>query len=107
MPEGVLNQLRQNLAGSLGTLLEGPGEVALFMYDNNAFVVESFLDETVTVKVTMDQGITFVNDVRTGEKITGTQRIAPEFRGRKFGKDVAVFELEVKPHSFRAITKGM
>ncbi len=104
MPEGVLNQLRQNMAGSLGTVLEGPGEVSLFMYDNNAFVVESFLDETVTVKVTMDPGITDVTDVRTGEMITGTQRLAPEFRGRKFGKDVAVFELEVKPHSFRAFT---
>ncbi|MFH0755894.1 MAG: hypothetical protein V2B15_01230 [Bacteroidota bacterium] len=104
MPEGVLNQLRQNIAGSLGTVLEGPGEVGLFMYDNNAFVVESFLDETVTVHVTVDPVITEVTDVMTGEKIQGTQRLAPEFRGRKFGKDVNVIELEVKPHSFRAFS---
>ncbi len=104
LPQGVLNQLRQYVAGSLGTLLEGPGEVSLFMYDNNAFVLESFLDETVTIKVTLDPGVTVVTDVMTGEKITGSERVAPEFRGRKFGKDVNVFEMEIKPHSFRTLT---
>lgn len=105
MPDGVLNRLRQVIAGSLGTVLEGAGELSLIMYDNNTFVVESFLDEAVTINVTMDTGIAEVKDVNTGEKITATRRNAPEFRGRKFGKDVNVFEMEIKAHSFRAFLK--
>ena len=102
MPDGVLNRLRQDIAGSLGTVLEGPGELSLIMYDNQTFVVESFLDEAVTVSVTMDTGIAEVSDLNSGERIAATRRKAPEFRGRKFGNDVNVVELEIKAHSFRA-----
>lgn len=105
MPEGVLNRLRQDVAGNLGIILEGPGEVSLLIYDNNSFVVESFLDETVTVKILLDPGVTEVTDVMSGEKLSGAQRIAPVFMGRKFGKDVNVFEMEIKAHSFRAFVR--
>jgi len=104
MPEGVLNRIRQDVAGSLETLLEGPGEVSIFLYDNASFVLESFLDEEQTVRVLMDPAVRELTDVRSGEKIQGKQRIAPEFMGRKFGKDYAVFELEIKAHSFRAFS---
>ena len=104
MPEGVLNRIRQDVAGSLGVVLEGPGEVSLFTYDNGSFVVESFLDEKVSVNVLMDPDIQELTDVMSGAKIWSTPRIAPEFMGRKFGKDVSVFQLEIMPHSFRAFT---
>jgi len=102
MPEGVLNRIRQDVAGSQSVLLEGPGEVTLFLYDNGSFVVESFLDEKVSVKVVLDPAILQITDVMSGEKLPASQRIAPEFGGRKFGKDVSVIDLEIMPHSFRA-----
>jgi hypothetical protein len=102
MPEGVLNQIRQDVAGSQGLVLEGPGEVSIFLYDNGTFVVESFLDESVDVRVLMNPEIQEVTDLMSGQKISGTIRIAPEFRGLKFGKDMSVIELEIKAHSFRA-----
>jgi hypothetical protein len=102
MPEGVLNRIRQELAGNLDVVLEGPGEVSLFLYDNHSFVLESFLDEEVVVRVTAAPEFHQLTDVSSGEKIKGTERTAPEFRGIKFGKDVNVFELKIKPHSFRA-----
>jgi hypothetical protein len=106
LPEGVLNRIRQDVAGSLGVALEGPGEVSLFLYDNGAFVVESFLDQKVKVHVLVDPAIGEVTDVLTGEAISGEQRIAPEFMGRKFGKDATVLVLEIPPHSYRAFTYG-
>lgn len=102
LPEGVLNRIRQELAGNLQVLLEGPGEVSLFTYDNRSFVLESFLDEEVAVRVLVDPDVIELSEVSTGELISGTERLAPEFRGIKFGKDVKVFELKIKPHSFRA-----
>ena len=104
MPEGVLNRIRQEVAGSLEVVLEGPGEVSLFVYDNGSFVVESFLDEEVDLRVLMDPYIHQLTDVSTGEKISGIARNAPVFMNRKFGKDVYVFELKIKPHSFRTFT---
>lgn len=102
LPENVLNRLRQTVAGNLNVQLEGPGEVSLFVYDNNSFVVESFLDEEVSVKILLDEISGEITDVATGGKIVGNLRKAPEFRNRKYGKDVTVFEVELKPHSFKA-----
>jgi hypothetical protein len=71
---------------------------------NGSFVIESFLDEETVVRVLVDPDIHQLTDVSTGEKIMGTARNAPVFRDMKFGKDVYVFELKIKPHSFRAFT---
>ncbi len=50
-PEGALNQIRTVLGRDLKARLEGPAKVSLFVYDNDKVIVESFLDEPVSVKV--------------------------------------------------------
>ncbi|MFW6287834.1 MAG: hypothetical protein ACOC2J_03695, partial [bacterium] len=62
LPEAVLNQLRSIIAGHLDVLLEAPAEVSLFVYNNNSFVVESFLHEEVSVKIVLDKNIGQVTD---------------------------------------------
>jgi hypothetical protein len=104
LPAPVLNSLRQTVAGHLNVKLEGPGEVSLFVYDNNSFVVHSFLDEEVTMSVLVDKTAVEITDVASGEEIEGTIREAPVFRNRKMGEDAMVFEVKIKPHSFRAFT---
>ena len=104
LPENVLNWLRETVAGNLDVQLEGPGEVSLFVYDNNSFVVHSFLDEEVTVSVLLDKTGVEITDVASGEEIEGILREAPVFRNRKMGEDITVFEVTIKPHSFRAFT---
>jgi hypothetical protein len=105
MPEKVLNSLRQNIAGTLGISIEGQGEISLFVYDNNSFVVESFLDKEATINIVFDEETEQITDVLTGEIIPGNFREAPAFRNRKFGKDANTFEVSIKPHSFKAFTK--
>lgn len=51
LPEGALNQIRTVLGRDLKARLEGPAKVSLFVYDNDKVIVESFLDEPVSVKV--------------------------------------------------------
>ena len=104
MPQAVLNRLRQQIAGSLDVVLEGPAEVSLFVYDNRSFVVESFLDREVTVRVVLDRPHNRITDVAAGEVIPGTFREAPSFRNRKLGEDSYLFEITLKPHSFRAFS---
>jgi hypothetical protein len=100
----VLNRMRQIVAGDLPVSIEAPGEVSLFVYDNNSFVVESFLDKEVKIKILLDKGAKQITNVATGEIITGVERSAPTFRNRKFGKDAVVFEVTLKPHSFKGFT---
>ncbi len=104
LPDNVLNRLRQAVAGDLPVTMEGPGEVSLFVYDNKSFVVESFLDTEVSFKILLDREYGEISNVSTGEKITGTARNAMTFRNRKFGKDYMVFDVTLKPHSFKAFT---
>jgi hypothetical protein len=101
LPESVLNRLRQIVAGDLKVSVEAPGEVSLFVYDNNSFVVESFLDKEVKIKILLEKGAKQITDVATGEIITGVERPAPVFRTSIFGKDAAVFEVTLKAHSFK------
>ena len=102
LPEPTLNKIRQEVAGSLGVTLEGPGEVSLFVYDNNSFVVESFLDKEVTVKVVLNGKESKITGVASEETIQGEMRKAPVMRGRKLGEDAMVFQVTLKPHSFKA-----
>jgi len=101
LPEPVLNRLRQIIAGDLPVSIEASGEVSLFAYDNNSFVVESFLDKEVTIKVLLDKNVKQITNVVTGETTKGIVRMAPAFRNRKFGKDASIFEVTLKPHSFK------
>jgi hypothetical protein len=104
LPPTALNRLRQTVAGHLPTLLEGPGEVSLFVYDNNSFVVHSFLDEEVTVKIIMHEKTAHLLDAASGDKVTGTMRRPPAFGTRRAGNETMVFDVIVAPHSFRAFT---
>ena len=104
LPQPVLDRLRQVVAGHLEVQLEGPGEVSLFAYDNHSFVVHSFLDEEVTVKVCINRETELITDAATGEKLKGQWREAPVRRNRKVGQDAALFTVSLKPHSFRAFT---
>ena len=104
LPEIALNRIRQVATEGMKVSLEGPGEVSLFVYDNNAFVVESFLDHAVTVRLILDIDTKQIEEVPSENILKGSDRIAPSFMNRKFGKDVSVFEIALQPHSFRAFT---
>lgn len=101
LPENALNRIRQVATGGMNVLLEGPAEVSLFAYDNHSFVAESFLDHEVTVRFVLDIGTKQITEIPSGGVIKGTDRLAPSFMNRKFGTDSSVFEVTLKPHSFR------
>ncbi len=104
LPENVLNRLRQTVAGNLPVNMEGPGEVSLFVYDNNSFVIESFLDKEVTVRILLGKDSNKITNVETKEATEGTSRSAFGFGNRRTGNDAMVFEVTLKPHSFKAFT---
>lgn len=66
LPEGVLNAYRRVLSQDLDMYIEGPAKVSLFLYDNGTFIVESFRDEPVTIRLVTNKKIEAVKDMLKG-----------------------------------------
>lgn len=61
-PEAALNVIRTILSQDLPLRIEGPAKVALMVYDNDTFIVESLLDKAVTIRIVANEkGITLQN----------------------------------------------
>jgi hypothetical protein len=97
LPAGVLNRLRECLAGELPVRLEGPSQMALFAYDNQTFIVESFRDEALEVRVVLKDSVEKVQDLLGGEQLSGEDLL--DWRGAPRGEKA--YALQLKPHSWR------
>lgn len=104
LPTDVLDAIRRYLEPGLPVRLEGPAKVSLFTYDNDTFVVESYLDHPVAVRITGSFG--HIQNLMTEVTLTGspvTTRFFPPPRSetaqapRQYG-----FDLRIEPHSFVA-----
>jgi hypothetical protein len=97
LPPEVLNRLREALGGDLPVRLVGPAQVALFVYDNDTFIVASFLPESVEVQAVVESGVPGITDLLSGEALSGVE--LQDWRGKSTGKKG--YRLALKPHSFR------
>ncbi len=98
LPAEVLNRLRSILSYDVPVRIEGPSQVALFTYDNDSFVVESFHHEPVTINVVTQQASASIQDVVTGQKYEGTAGRGDRVYGRT-SEDVTRYQVVIPPHS--------
>jgi hypothetical protein len=107
LPVGVLNAFRQLLSKDLDIRIDAPAKVGLFLYDNGAFIVESFLDEPVTIKIHAKEGIDRLTDI-LGGAVIDKQVTKSEAVGRRFRADdkVNVFRVTLMPHSYKVFSKN-
>ena len=82
--------------------LEAPAQVALFLYDNDTFIVESFLDHSTDVRLVVDEFLPGIQDVLSGEMLAGED--LRDWRGQKIAK--TGYAVTLKPHSFRVFRAG-
>ncbi|MDR1938464.1 MAG: hypothetical protein LBQ73_08210 [Tannerellaceae bacterium] len=108
LPVGVLNVFRQILGKDLDLRIDAPAKVGLFLYDNGTFIVESFRDEPVTIRIHAKEGIDRITDLLSGSVIE--KQPEPEPAGiylRRFRADDKnnVFRITLMPHSYRVFSK--
>ncbi len=104
-PPAVLSVIRAALGSSEPVRLEtAPAQVALFRYDNNAFIVQNYLSTSSEIAVSMAGKVAQIHDMLTGKDIMP----APE-TGRGFGAPGAAarerrtsFTFSVPAHSYAA-----
>jgi hypothetical protein len=94
LPAPVLNRIRQVATKGLPVRLEGPSRVALLAYDNDAYVVHSFLDRMASVDLVTEGRDMALVDVQTG--------VAPPAQQRG---DSTAFSVFLEPHSQRALER--
>lgn len=107
LPDGVLNQIRMVMSQDLKVRIEAPAKVSLFVYDNDTFIVESFLDEPVTIKVFTPENNRSVSDLVSGATIecTAPARNITVRRGMKVNTSNS-FSLTLEPHTYRVFSLG-
>ncbi|MBO5983766.1 MAG: hypothetical protein J6P90_01950 [Rikenellaceae bacterium] len=101
LPDVALNRIRDLVSARvLPYTIEGPNDVALYIYDNNTIVVESFHDEPITINVVGARaGNNIAKDMLTGDSIKASERQA---MGRGATAKSA-YRVTLKPHSFRVL----
>ncbi len=104
LPEGVLNAWRQVVCKDMDVRIEGPSNVSLYVYDNGTFIVESFLDEPVTINVRTDENISKLNDLIDGSLINEFKPLDPPvtMSYRNMPAPSNTFKVTIMPHSYRA-----
>ena len=100
LPETILNSFRKTLSSDQSIRIEAPAKVALFLYDNGTFIVESFMDEPVTIQIVTSEDIASLKDMLSGAALEKLPIVTPAFRWVQPEK-VNRFRLTLMPHSYK------
>jgi hypothetical protein len=102
LPPEVLSAIKNFVMRGFPVRLDGPANVALFAYDNNTFIVESFLpvETSVSVSITGDKGK--LRNLLTGEVMAGQAQTFGGFGRRRpgGGERRMSFHFRQLPHSY-------
>lgn len=104
LPQPVLASLRQYIMAGFPVSIDAPAKVGLFAYDNNSFVVESYLDTPARVTIATSGTSGRLRNLATGEEFTGAPAEA-HGRRRAHATQRMEFKIDVPPHSFIALAK--
>ncbi len=102
LPPAVTSAIKNYLLRGFPVRLNGPGQIALFAYDNNTFIVESFLPTETDVKISTTENLTKLRNLVTGETIDGRLPEQPQNPGRRpqFVEKRETFDVHLLPHSY-------
>ena len=104
LPDALLTYYKELLNRDIYVRVEGPAKVAIFVYDNDTFIVESFLDEPVDVNIVVTKQVGSLLDLQSNEKLPpGSDRQPSRRMMSRRGRSGTriVFNTQIKPHSYR------
>jgi hypothetical protein len=106
LPADVTARFRDVIMRDFFVRIDGPGQVALFAYDNATFVAQSFLPTQCEVTVTTDGEHTKLRNLATGEVIASCAPEAAKVTGRRHDWPApprrSHFKVTLPPHSYAA-----
>ena len=94
LPAPALDHIRRVVTKGLPVRLQGPSQVSLFAYDNDTYVVHSFLDRMGVFELVADGRDVTLVDLQTGAVLPGQPR-----------GEATVFPVFLQPHQHRAFER--
>ena len=105
LPQPVLTAIRHYLLGTFPVQIDAPSKVSLFAYDNKRFVVESYLDSPVEVRITVPGADVKLRRIGSGEVINGVNSAPAAPHSKRIESPQTNFKVQVAPHSFVAFAE--
>ena len=100
LPPSVTGAIKDQVMRGFPIRLDGPGQVALFAYDNHTLIVESYLPTAADVKISLAGDFSKLKNLVTGEIVQGHQPPASwERQPRSQGAGRVTFQVRLPPHS--------
>ena len=106
LPVAVTSALKNYVMSGFPVRIEGPAQVALFAYDNDTFIVESYLPAETDVRISIAGSAARLRNLVTGETIatqSGNAGGRGRFGGRGGGgggEQRTTFNAHLLPHSY-------
>ena len=105
LPRGVSSAIKAHLQRDFPVRMDSPAQVALFAYDNGAFVVESFRHDDSEVTVSVKGDHVKLKNALTGQVLKELAAPPPDPRERwsrdqPMGPSRTNFRIPVPPHSY-------
>ena len=101
LPPEVTGAIKNFVMRGFPVRLDGPAQVALFAYDNGAFIVQNFSATTADVKISTLGNPTKLKNIVTGEMMDGK---LPPPHGWNWQnentEDRVAFDMHLPPHSY-------
>jgi hypothetical protein len=102
LPPSVTRAIKDQVMRDFPVRVDGLGQVALFAYDNNTFIVESYLSQPTDVTVSLNGGFNKIKNLLTGEVLSGQNpEGGHEAWPRTTGENREIFNVQLPPHSYR------
>jgi len=79
LPPEVLDAIRAVMLRDFPVIADAPAQTSLFAYDNNSFIVESYLPTPSYVTLEVAGGFTHLRDLQTGSILTARPRPPANF----------------------------
>ena len=100
LPPGVTSAVKNYVMRGFPVRLDGPAQIALFAYDNNTFIVESYLPTESDVKVSLTGNFTHLKNLVTGEVINSQAPAQSGGRWRDAVESRISFSVHLLPHCY-------
>lgn len=100
-PAEVLNKIREVMGSQLPVQIEGPSGISLYVYDNNMFIVESFLEKEAAMNIVTPKQSNKITDLSNNQQYDGEIRKPGMSYIEKNRAEKNIFSISIKPHSFR------
>ncbi len=104
LPPAVLNVLKSYVMQTFPVRIEAPPQVCLFAYDNNTFIVQSFMPTETTVNISVSGAGARLKNLITDQSLDPQAAPQPaRGRGGRGGAQAAPrtsFQVKVLPHSY-------